>query len=266
MKRLKVLLVDLTHYGPGDVAVLMRQHCDLTVITDAHALDESIQAAAPHALCFEYDYPDMPRLVALRKAKQTHRSLPLLMITEQHSEALAVWALRSRVWDYFVKPLAAEPFLRCLDGLGEVLAGSGSERRPIVLPSPPIPVEARFNDQTPDGRVLRGAVDHVLANLHENITQAEVAVSCQMSSSQFSRAFKHVYGMTFRQFLIEARLEAAAKLLRNPSANVADVSWAVGFHDHSYFTRMFRRHTGATPSQYRSAWLEQQFDRVAGDR
>jgi AraC-like DNA-binding protein len=251
MKPLNVLLIDLTQYGSGEITSLLQQHCQLAVITGIEALDAAVASTKPDALCFEYDYPDMPRLLALRQAKQNHRSLPVLMITEQHSEALAVWALRSRVWDYFVKPLPSEQLLHCLDSLRQIQVRNSGERQPIVLPSPPIPVEARFSDQTADTRLLRMAVDYVLRHLHENISQAEVAASCRMSSSQFSRFFKQVYGVTFREFLFEARMKMAVRLLRNPSANVAEVAWAVGFQDHSHFSRMFRRHTGATPSGYR---------------
>jgi AraC-like DNA-binding protein len=263
MKPLKVLLVDLTQYGSHEISSLLQRYCQLTVITGIETLAAAVQATKPQALCFEYDYPDMPRLLALREAKQAHRSLPLLMITEQHSEALAVWALRSRVWDYFVKPLPSEQLLRSLDGLRQIQAHSGGERQPIVLPSPPIPVEARFCDQPANIRRLRRSIDQVLQRLHENVSQAEVATSCHMSSSQFSRFFKQVYGVTFREFLLEARMEMAAKLLRNPSANVAEVGWAVGFQDHSHFSRMFRRYMGATPSSYRTVEPKEEVEAAA---
>jgi two-component system response regulator YesN len=47
-------------------------------------------------------------------------------------------------------------------------------------------------------------------------------------------------------------MEQAKRLLANPSMPVADVAAAVGFNDPSYFTRVFRRQEGVSPSEYRA--------------
>lgn len=56
-------------------------------------------------LVFEYDQPGAAGRALLRDIRLEHRSLPIVLFTLDHSEELAVWALRNRVWDYFVKPI-----------------------------------------------------------------------------------------------------------------------------------------------------------------
>ncbi|HOV19810.1 MAG TPA: hypothetical protein PLK10_10300, partial [Ottowia sp.] len=58
--------------------------------------------------CIEFDYPDRTRLAAVPLLRREFPALPLLMFTEYHTEALAIWAFRCRVWDYRVKPVSAD--------------------------------------------------------------------------------------------------------------------------------------------------------------
>jgi DNA-binding NarL/FixJ family response regulator len=53
------------------------------------AVPETIRKTSPKLLCFEYDYPELSGLRALQQAKRDHAGLPILMLTEYHSEALA---------------------------------------------------------------------------------------------------------------------------------------------------------------------------------
>ena len=73
----------------------------------------------------------------------------------------------------------------------------------------------------------------------------EVAQLCGLGPFQFSRAFKHDLGTTFREFLIQRRINHALQLFGNPKASVTEVAFAAGFNDLSYFARVFRRFTFA---------------------
>src|SRR5262245_25574177 len=68
-------------------------------------IDAEVARHKPAALCFEFDYPDRERLLAMQSVKRVHPRLPILMLTLAHSESLAVWAFRARVWNYLVKPV-----------------------------------------------------------------------------------------------------------------------------------------------------------------
>ena len=72
---------------------------------------------------------------------------------------------------------------------------------------------------------------------------------CSMSPFVFSRKFKDVFGISFRDYVVRYRLRAACGLLKNPGSSVTDVAFAVGFNDVSYFSRMFKRHFGMPPSE-----------------
>lgn len=215
-------------------------------------ISKKIQDTEARILFFEYDYPDIARLSWLQQTKLCHPSIPIILVTEQHSEALAVWALRSRVWDYFVKPLAAAEIFYCMESLKAAIAeqGRGTPRK-AILPPRTLPVDARFRGASQKD-AINASVAYIEKNLHEEIPQSKVADHCGMTPFQFSRQFKQTYGVTFQEFVIRRRITEAVRLLKNPSASVTDVCYTVGFRDLSYFTRTFRRYVGMTPSRYKT--------------
>ncbi|WP_192036394.1 DNA-binding response regulator [Halomonas sp. YLGW01] len=209
----------------------------------------------PIAAIFQYDFPDQQGLADLRQAKQDEASVPLLMITQAHSEHLAVWAFRSRVWDYFVHPVDFPRLLEVMATLRRVRLPARDEKvsRQTLDIRNTIPPEARlrFTGQGSDQSQLERAIAFVDQNLHRKIAQAEVAELCGQSTFQFSRLFKRVTGETFQEYLVHRRIAEAMRLLANPKVSITDVCFTVGFRDLSYFTRTFQRYVGKPPSRYR---------------
>ncbi len=212
--------------------------------SESEQIIKEIQKVAPVLLCFEYDYPDIHSLSILQQTLQLLPATPVIMLTEQHSEALAVWALRNRVWDYLVKPLSHQELLKSAESS---LSMPPAGRRGNRLPNP-IPADLRVNIQ--QRKMTLPALSFVEKHCHEKIAARDVAQLCGMNTSTFSRAFKKEHGITFRDYLVNYRIQKARHLLQNPNVAVKDIAYTVGFHDPSYFTRMFRRIVGVSPSRY----------------
>lgn len=215
----------------------------------------AMTANPPICACFHYDYPDMQGLADLRAAKQQVSSVPILMVTQAHSEKLAVWAFRSRVWDYFVQPVDIHRLADVVMTLRDLrLPGHGQPGSPQPLAlSNRMPVEARVSYGSPNAQQARLdlAITFIENHLDRKIAQSEVAASCGLSVFQLSRLFKRYTGSTFQDFLLQRRMEEAKRLLATPGASITDVCFSVGFRDLSYFTRTFQRLAGLTPSDYR---------------
>lgn len=71
------------------------------------------------------------------------------------------------------------------------------------------------------------------------------------SHEYLCREFKRMLGCTPTEFINNARLDYAHKLLENPQTNIVDICYAVGFDSVSYFYRLFKSKFGNTPSRYR---------------
>jgi len=214
------------------------------------ALDDAAQLA-PDAMCFEFDGPDEACLRTLHDVMQAHPQLPVLMLTVEHSESLAVWAFRAGVWNLLVTPVAETEFEANMASLLQVAA----QRRPPRTPRPPgadAPQQALAPSVDEHVARLQPALQYVRRHYGDKITETEAANRCGMRRFAFSRAFHAAFGMTFRDYLVRARISEACRMLVEGGHTVTEVAFATGFTDGSYFARVFRRHTGALPSQYRA--------------
>lgn len=210
-----------------------------------------IQACRPRFLCFEFDVPQASDLAVLQQTKRHHPDLPVLMITESHSESLAVWAFRSGVWDYLVKPLRADDLNTRIEILTDLCLGRhpGDPRLPWPAPLHRS-VYLKASPEIPQGHKTLLGRDYVEKHFAEIVRLPVVAGLCHMSESEFSRVFKKEHGHTFCEYLLKFRICKACELLADASVRVKTVAFDVGFNDLSYFDRTFRRYTGVTPSQY----------------
>lgn len=223
----------------------------------------------PFVACFQFDYPDLEGLADLQQTKHRFTTIPIVMLTHGHSESLAVWAFRSRVWDYFVEPVDRDRFWAVLSALAAIksVAARNGHGREIVATPQSIPPEARMRGQPGASEpvpALDAVISHIDRNLHTKIAQADVAALSGLSPFQFSRAFKRYFNMTFQEYLLRRRISEAMRLLHHPSASVTDVCYTVGFNDLSYFTRTFQRYVGCSPSRYRQSAVTAQDQRREG--
>jgi len=243
-----VLWIDLTLNGCSrELQQWFGRHCDIR-----RAGEVSVANASPHLICFEYDYPDRAGLQLLQQTKQRYPSIPILMATLQHSEALAVWAFRTRVWDYLVKPSAPAEIDRVCSALSELTElRAGSHLRKPLKGATALPTEVRFFGET-DRQEVRPAIEYIHSHFAEKISETTVAALCGMNRFQFSRAFSKTQGITFNDYLIGHRIREACRLFQNPTISVTDVALMVGFSDVSHFGRMFKRYCGVLPSTYRA--------------
>ena len=216
--------------------------------TQADDLDARVREIGPDAIAFDFDYPGRLGLMHAQDFKGRNSSIPMLLFTLQHSEKLAVWTFRSRFADYLVKPVPLGELINCHGMLSDMLEAKRGQRKRQVTPlNPTIPTEAAVNARSGDN-VFLPAIYYVAQNYASEIQNTEAANLCNMSPFTFSRRFKDAFGISFRDYVVRYRLRAACALLKNESATITKVAFSTGFNDVSYFSRLFKRHFGMTPS------------------
>jgi AraC-like DNA-binding protein len=119
----------------------------------------------------------------------------------------------------------------------------------VALPSSESVAEG-LRKLSPAHAGVERALTYVSEHYSEKFPARDIAEYCGLSRFQFSRSFHTAFGLTFREYLLRYRIVAACERLRRANTPVTEIAFAVGFHDGSYFARMFRRYTGMLPSQY----------------
>jgi YesN/AraC family two-component response regulator len=111
--------------------------------------------------------------------------------------------------------------------------------------------------QTEKDKPGNGSVNEIVKYIHkhykENLTLEEIANNVFLSTSYASRIFKKVQGVSIVEYIANVRIDEAKKLLANPHYQIDEIANSVGYTDASYFTKVFRKYSRMTPSQYRQS-------------
>lgn len=102
-------------------------------------------------------------------------------------------------------------------------------------------------------RRLTYAADFMHEAVAEHTDLETIAEVACLSKFHFLRLFRQFYGVSPYQYLQQLRIEKAERLLRRPGSSVADVAAELGFENSSSFSRLFKKHRGVYPSQFRPA-------------
>lgn len=111
-------------------------------------------------------------------------------------------------------------------------------------------IEEQKMNKTP--AILDKAVKYIQDNYAEGITLEEVAFEIGFSTYYFGKMFKKTFKSSFTDYLSNVRINQAKLLLRNPDLTIKDITYDIGFMDPNYFTRVFKKSEGLTPTEYRN--------------
>jgi AraC family transcriptional regulator len=100
---------------------------------------------------------------------------------------------------------------------------------------------------------LRRVLDHISANLDEEITLAQLAQIAGVSVFHFARTFTRAMGVSPSRYVSRMRLEKAMADIAAGKLSLAEIAFKAGFSSQASFTRAFYRVTGLTPGEYRTS-------------
>ncbi|MBR2986516.1 MAG: helix-turn-helix domain-containing protein [Clostridia bacterium] len=102
-------------------------------------------------------------------------------------------------------------------------------------------------------------VSRSAAYIHEHISEpltvSELAAREYLSDGRYRELFRRVIGMSPQEYLLRLRINIACDLLHNTALPIAEIALSVGCPDARYFSRLFMKRMGMTPSDYRKQHL-----------
>jgi AraC-like DNA-binding protein len=125
--------------------------------------------------------------------------------------------------------------------------------------------EAALADRRGDMRQLRTNVENAISSVlpHGRVLMEDVARSLGMSERTLARKLSDE-GLNFSEILQQLRRDLAARYLDDRKLHVSKIAWLLGFNEVSAFTHAFKRWTGKTPSQIRTAGASSAFGQAIG--
>lgn len=100
-------------------------------------------------------------------------------------------------------------------------------------------------------------IDYINDHLHEKITLNSLADHVGLNPSYLSRLFKNETGASVSEYIIKTKVDTAKNMLVYSEYSPAEIAGILAFSDQSYFTEVFRKHTGLTPKKYQSSHIRE---------
>lgn len=108
----------------------------------------------------------------------------------------------------------------------------------------------RNEEDTEDNRLVK-AQQYITENISKNISRAEVANYLYLSEEYFSRWFSRETGDSFKNYVLNQKIDYAKQLLENTNFTVGIIASKIGCDNFSYFSKLFKKKVGVTPQDYR---------------
>ena len=114
---------------------------------------------------------------------------------------------------------------------------------------------SKENKSTKNSRI-KAETEKYIASHYNDCSLKKLAETLGLSEEYTSRKVKELFGIPFKELLVNRRLEKAEKLLLSTDADVSEIIIAIGYENKSYFHRRFREKHGMTPKKFRDTYKE----------
>ena len=154
--------------------------------------------------------------------------------------------------DYVLKPVDYEELSSIIERAVERINGrNGQNLIRGVSKSSGYDLSANVASGKFQSDAIQDAVDYICSNLDTNMSINDIAEVAHLNAQYFMRLFKKETGKPVLEFITECRLNRAKQILKESNMPIAEVSLTVGYDNFSYFSKLFKRYEGMTPSEYR---------------
>lgn len=99
--------------------------------------------------------------------------------------------------------------------------------------------------------IIAYVIREIERNYRERLSLSAIADKHYINANYLSQLFKQETGKSFKQHLVETRLRKAAELLAQDELPLHEISSAVGYDDYFHFSKLFKKHMGTGPADYR---------------
>lgn len=100
---------------------------------------------------------------------------------------------------------------------------------------------------------ISDSIAYIISHYNSSINLDEIANYCNLSKSRFIYLFKQHTGLSPHAFRLSLRIDNCKNLLASTNLDISQISRMVGYDDPLYLSRIFKKHTGMSPLNYRNA-------------
>ena len=195
--------------------------------------------------------PGMDGMELCARLKDDERTshIPIILLTARTSESSKIEGLELGADDYLTKPFSTNELNIRIKNLihQRSLLREKFSRKVTAVPSDVSVVSA-------DEKFLSRAIRVIEDNIADaGFDVAEFTDQMALSRVQLHRKLKALTDLSTTEFIRNIRLKRAAQLLQENHGSIAEVTYAVGFSDPSYFSKRFKELFGMSPTEFQES-------------
>ena len=211
--------------------------------SDAVSGAAAIRRFQPHILFTDIRMPGDDGLTMLAGLKSEYPDMQVIVLTGYRDFQYAQEAIRLGVARFLLKPSKMAEINEALTAV--------TERLDKAMPTE----ESDEQREHSSSFLVRQATAYIESHYTEKLTLQDVADACFVSQWHLSKLLnKHTDG-NFYDVLNAVRIDAAKRLLRDPSLKIGEIGGMVGYADTAHFARVFKKITGMSANEYRNSLL-----------
>jgi len=213
---------------------------------------EQVLRLKPDIVITDIRMPSLEGLDLVEKLQSVRLRPEVIVITGFQEFEYAQRALRLGVCDLVLKPIKNEELIAAVQKAIDHLESEAAQaEKAMMLPTDNSMVNAAASSGESLGLLTISMLSFISLHCAENITLESVADKFQISAGYASRLITKATGRGFAQFLCDARIEVAKRLLADPRMRIKEIVYQSGFSEYSYFRKIFKKRVGCSPQQYR---------------
>ncbi len=210
---------------------------------DGLAALKLIRTHHPELLIIDINMPHLNGLETIEQVRKENPDMKIIIVSGYDQFSYAQKALKLGVFSYLLKPLDLDEFKTVL-----AAAIEGYEKRMIEI--------GLLNKTGYEEVLATSKKDDIKAYLKNHYAQADLSLNkmaedFKVSPSTMAKLIKQRTGLNFSDYLNQLRIEAALNLLEQTTISINEISELVGYSSQHYFSRIFKKYKGQSPSGFR---------------
>ena len=208
----------------------------------------------PQVMILDIEMPGINGLQAAQEIRKQDKACSIIFLTAFDEFSYAKAAISVHALDYLLKPCDEHELINAVDEAVRLARSRKDLPAAETAEKPQRPVSRNLSDEQPAGDEQQEEFRaFIVQHFMEDIAVKDIAGYFGYSEAYFCKLFKQYFGHSFVSYLTDYRMQQAEELMRTSTLSIKDIGKAVGYPDPNYFTKVFRRVRGVSPSGFRDS-------------
>lgn len=202
-------------------------------------------------LC-DIEMPPTNGFVLLRWVQEHFSGVVCIFLTSHAEFEYAQEAVKLGSFDYILQPAPYAEIEAAVERAAGKVREAENQRRYnayVTYRGGDVEESTETVEQTPVHR----AMDYIRRNIDKDLSRADIAEAIYLNPEYLSRLFKRETGASLNDYIVTEKMRAAQSLLGDTNIPVSIIASKVGYSNFSYFSQVFKKYTGLSPVEYRTA-------------